>query len=44
MRERILEPLSEKLIAGDIRPGDRVVVDRAGEGLLLRTESRREAA
>jgi ATP-dependent Clp protease ATP-binding subunit ClpB len=44
MREHILEPLSEKLIAGDIRPGDHVVVDRAGEELLLRTEPRREAA
>jgi hypothetical protein len=34
--------LSEKIIAGEIRPGQRVVVDRGGEGLTMRGVPRTE--
>jgi ATP-dependent Clp protease ATP-binding subunit ClpB len=43
VQEHVLEPLSEKLIAGEIHPGDKVLVDRAGEGLGLRTVSQEVA-
>jgi ATP-dependent Clp protease ATP-binding subunit ClpB len=37
MQELVLEPLSEKVIAGEVRPGDRVVVDFADDKLELHT-------
>ncbi len=35
IQEHVLEPLSEKIIAGEIRPGQRVVVDRGSDGLTM---------
>ncbi|MCC6747569.1 MAG: ATP-dependent chaperone ClpB [Deltaproteobacteria bacterium] len=35
LRERVTEPLSERIISGEVRPGDRVVVDREGELLTF---------
>jgi ATP-dependent Clp protease ATP-binding subunit ClpB len=36
IQEYVLEPLSEKLIAGQVRPGERVVVDRTGDRLDIK--------
>jgi ATP-dependent Clp protease ATP-binding subunit ClpB len=44
IQEYVLEPLSEKLIAGEITAGQRVIVDRADGGLAFRTAPRRAAA
>ena len=44
LQEYVLEPLSEKIIAGEFQPGDRVDVDRAGPALVLRPAPRKEAA
>jgi len=44
IQERLLEPLSEKLIAGEVLPGQHVVVDVSGDHLAFHTESRRAAA
>ncbi len=44
IREHVLEPLSERLIAGKIRSGDKVVVDRQGDDLILRAEAGQAAA
>ena len=35
IQERLLEPLSEKIIAGEIGQGDKVQVNRDGEHLVL---------
>jgi ATP-dependent Clp protease ATP-binding subunit ClpB len=40
----VLEPLAEKLIAGEIHPGQTVLVERAGDALALRGVSRQAAA
>ena len=44
IREHVLEPLSEQLIAGRIQPGSRVTVDRAREGLSITAEPVQAAA
>ena len=44
IQEHILEPLSEKIIAGEIGPGQGVVVDRKGAGFELHGVPRRQAA
>jgi ATP-dependent Clp protease ATP-binding subunit ClpB len=44
VQEHVLEPLSEKIIAGEIHPGDRVVVEAEGRELHFRAEPRRAAA
>jgi len=44
IQEHILEPLSEKIIAGEIRPGQKVVVDRKGGGFELHGVPRQQAA
>ena len=41
LQELVLEPLSEKIIAGEVRPGDRVVVDCVDGKLELHTRGRR---
>jgi len=43
LRQHVIEPLSEKLIAGEIAPGDRVRFDRGAEGLQLAREERAAA-
>ena len=35
IQEHVLEPLSEKIIAGEITPGQKVLVDRDGERLTI---------
>jgi ATP-dependent Clp protease ATP-binding subunit ClpB len=44
IQEHILEPLSEKVIAGEIGSGQKVVVDRKGGGFELHGVPRRQAA
>jgi ATP-dependent Clp protease ATP-binding subunit ClpB len=44
IQECLLEPLSEKLIAGDVLPGQHVVVDVSDDHLAFHTEPRRAAA
>ncbi|MCA9670760.1 MAG: ATP-dependent chaperone ClpB [Myxococcales bacterium] len=43
LREHLLEPLSEKIIAGEVVGGDRVVARRDGDHLDLTTERRAAA-
>ena len=38
-----MEPLSERIIAGEVKTGDHIVVDRAGDGLTIRSEERAAA-
>jgi ATPases with chaperone activity, ATP-binding subunit len=35
IQEHVLEPLSERIIAGEIRPGQKVIVNRGGDGLTI---------
>ena len=35
IQEHVLEPLSEKILAGVIRPGQKVIVNRDNQGLRL---------
>jgi ATP-dependent Clp protease ATP-binding subunit ClpB len=45
LQEYVLEPMSEKIIAGEIHPGDRVTVERGDDGgLQFHAEPRRQAA
>jgi ATP-dependent Clp protease ATP-binding subunit ClpB len=44
IQEYVLEPLSEKIIAGEIHPGDRVVVEAEGRELRFHAQPRRAAA
>ena len=44
IQEYVLEPLSEKLIAGEVQPGQHVVVDVSDGHLAFHTEPRRAAA
>jgi ATP-dependent Clp protease ATP-binding subunit ClpB len=44
VQEYVLEPLSEKIIAGEIGPGQRVIADAGEGGLMFRTAQRRVAA
>ena len=41
--QEVLEPLSERIIAGDVQPGDRVLVDRTGDRLSFATAQRAAA-
>jgi ATP-dependent Clp protease ATP-binding subunit ClpB len=43
LQELLMEPLSEKIIAGQVRPGDRVVVDAARGVLSFTTEAQAAA-
>jgi ATP-dependent Clp protease ATP-binding subunit ClpB len=38
LRERVLEPLSERLIAGEVQPGQRVVVDLEEDEVVFRVQ------
>jgi ATP-dependent Clp protease ATP-binding subunit ClpB len=38
IQHRVQNPLAEKILAGEIRDGERVVVEVAGEGLVFRTD------
>jgi ATP-dependent Clp protease ATP-binding subunit ClpB len=42
LQQHVMEPLSEQLIAGTVRSGDRVVVERGASGLLARVVGRAE--
>jgi ATP-dependent Clp protease ATP-binding subunit ClpB len=44
IQEYVLEPLSEKLIAGEVQAGQHVVVDAADHHLQFHAEARRAAA
>jgi ATP-dependent Clp protease ATP-binding subunit ClpB len=44
IQERLLEALSEKLIAGEVLPGQHIVVDVSDDHLAFHTEPRRAAA
>ncbi|MFQ5827478.1 MAG: hypothetical protein ACE5IA_09005 [Dehalococcoidia bacterium] len=36
IQDMVEDPLSDKLLAGEFHPGDTVVVDREGDGLVMR--------
>jgi len=38
IQQRVQNPLAEKILAGEIRDGERVVVEVLGEGLVFRTD------
>ncbi len=40
IQEYLLEPLSEKIIAGEVQPGGRVLIDRSGAGLSIKEAAR----
>jgi ATP-dependent Clp protease ATP-binding subunit ClpA len=44
IQEHVLEPLSEKIIAGEIQSGQRVIVDHDGRDLTMHSVPRQEPA
>jgi ATP-dependent Clp protease ATP-binding subunit ClpB len=42
-REMILEPISEKILAEKIRPGDQLIVDRVQNDLVIRKSEQQKA-
>jgi ATP-dependent Clp protease ATP-binding subunit ClpB len=44
IQEHVLEALSEKIIAGEILPGQRVIVDHGRQGLTMKSVPRQEPA
>jgi ATP-dependent Clp protease ATP-binding subunit ClpB len=40
IQEHVLEPLSEKIIAGKVQPGQKFIVDRSGNSIVVSNMTR----